>query len=315
MIRVLDGGFLTTVQDAGRFGFRSYGIPQSGAMDDFSYNIANILVGNFNNEAALEFTQFSGKYEFLSDATICLAGADFNFYINDKKLEILKTYRIRKGDILSGKYPDSGFRGYLAVAGGIAVDPLMGSRSTYLRGKFGGYKGRNLMKGDMLPISEKYTDLKRISISRRLYIGDDKKIRIILNRKIDSLKGINIENFIDKVYNVSMEMDRMGIKLDGGLNLDMKTDIITEPTPVGTIQITSSGNLVVLMNDCQTTGGYKIFGYVVPVDLRKLAQVKPFDKIEFVPVSLEESFDLMDRRVFFYKRLRSYVELHNDYNT
>lgn len=314
MIRVIDGGFLTTVQDSGRFGFRSYGVPQSGAMDDFSYNIGNILVGNFNNEAALEFTQFSGRYEFLSDALICLAGADFNFYINDKKLEILKTYMVRKGDVLSGGYPDSGLRGYLAVAGGIAVDPVMGSRSTYLRGRFGGYKGRNLLKGDIIPIFKKYTDIKEISLSRRLYIGDNKKIRIILNRRLDSLKGTNIENFINRFYNVSMEMDRMGIKLDGGLNLDMKTDIITEPTPVGTIQITSSGNLVVLMNDCQTTGGYKILGYVVSVDLRKLAQVKPFDKIEFVPISLEESFDLVDRRKIFYKKLRSSMELHNVYN-
>lgn len=314
MIRVIDGGFLTTVQDAGRFEFRRYGVPQSGAMDDLSYNIANLLVGNFNGEAALEFTQITGKYQFLSDSTICLGGADFNFYINDKPIEIFKVYHVKKDDILYGHYPKKGFRSYLAISGGIKVPVVMGSNSTYLRGGFGGYKGRSLKKGDLIPVgSNSRKKLKELALSNRIFDRDNNKIRLVVNEFIENNFKNKVEFFFSRLYNVSMDMDRMGIRLEGKIEMNFKTDIITEPTPVGTVQITSSGDPIVLMNDCQTTGGYAIIGYVAPVDLRKLAQLRPFEKIEFIPASIGEAITLSDKRLSFYKKLRSSLELYNVY--
>lgn len=310
MIKVLDPGLFTTVQDLGRFGFGIYGVPQSGAVDDFAYVIGNVLVGNFENEAALEFTQYPGIYEFASDATICLSGADFHYKINNVDIEILRVYHVRSGDILTSRYPDKGFRGYLCVRGGIEVPVVMGSRSTYVRGKFGGFMGRKLEKGDLLNIGKrKKSPLNNLSLKKDVLSYLETKV---VGVTVGKEKGCDF--LFGCEYVISSESDRMGIRLAAeSAKVTEKMDILTEPTPVGTIQVTSSGLPIVLMNDCQTTGGYKIVGYVAPTELKILAQKAPGDKISFCPMSIEDATKRLEERKNFFDSLKRIVEaLHED---
>lgn len=301
MIKVLDPGLFTTVQDLGRFGFGIYGVPQSGAVDDFAYMLGNILVGNFENEAALEFTQYPGAYQFTSEATICLAGADFHYRINNSDIKILHTYHVRPGDILTGRYPDKGLRGYLCVRGGIDVPVVMGSRATYVRGRFGGFMGRKLEKGDLLKIgNKKNVVVANLSLRPEImsYVESSAAGVIVINE-------IESRFLFDCEYLVSAQSDRMGIRLTTeSPPVTGVMDIVTEPTPVGTIQITSSGLPIVLMNDCQTTGGYKIAGYVAPTELKILAQKVPGHRITFYPMSIEEAKKRLEERRSFFDSLK-----------
>ncbi|MEF3254429.1 MAG: biotin-dependent carboxyltransferase family protein, partial [Deferribacterales bacterium] len=233
MLKVLDGGLLTTVQDRGRFGYRSYGIPQTGAMDDLAFEIGNILVGNYNNAAVLEFTQLAGSYQFLDERVFCLAGADFNFKLNNNPLETYTTYLSKKGDILSAEYPKEGIRSYLCISGGIDIPMIMNSRSTFLKGEFGGFDGRKIKKGDIIKLFPSIIkNYKKIKFPHWLYIKYDKEIQIVLDKRTFKSSKIDIENLLNLNYNVSINIDRMGVRLEADIALADKTDILTEPTPV-----------------------------------------------------------------------------------
>ncbi|MCX8084266.1 MAG: biotin-dependent carboxyltransferase family protein [Calditerrivibrio sp.] len=309
MIEVLDPGFFTTVQDRGRFGFGQYGVPQSGVMDDYSYELGNILVGNSAGEAALEFTQRCGAYRFGEDAIICLTGADCGFSINDTKIRTFKTYQVRKGDLLKGETAVSGFRSYLCIKGGIDVEPELSSRSTFTRGAIGGLGGRPLRKGDLLPVKPLLSNNKvGFSLSFELLpVFNAEMIRFV-----PSQRNKDIEKFCRVKYYISMESDRMGIRLKYCEPCDMggTYDTITEPTVPGTIQITNSGEPIVLMKDCQTTGGYKVLGYVIENDLSRLAQMRPHHRFYLVPVSYEESLKHFYRRRKLYKKLSVIMEIY-----
>lgn len=312
MIKVIDSGLFTTVQDRGRFGYGEYGVPKSGAIDDFSYELGNILVGNFNGEAALEFTQKAGVYEFLGDCIITVVGAEFEFYLNDEPVERFKTYFATKGSILRDAGAKSGYRSYLCVSGGIDVCPELGSRSTFVRGGIGGYCGRRLKSGDLLKTAGNRYFFKGSMRLSKSQIPDFSTNRI---RIIPSVRMEDIENFLNVKYYVSMDIDRMGVRLK---NSEQRVsvggyDVVTEPTIPGTIQITNSGDPVILMNDCQTTGGYKILGYVIDVDLYKVAQLRPKDSISFEKVSFEEASLLSRKRAEMLKRLKVATELNYAY--
>lgn len=312
MIKVIDPGLFTTVQDRGRFGFGEFGVPKSGAMDDFSFELGNILVGNFNGEAALEFTQKAGIYEFLDDCVIAVAGAEFDFYLNDEPMERFKTYFAKKGSVLRDTGAKSGYRGYLCVSGGINTPIELNSRSTFVRGGIGGYSGRKLKSGDLietLPSKYPFKGSLRLGKSQ---IPDFNLNRI---RIIPSNRMKNIENFLNVKYSVSMDIDRMGVRLKSSeqRELGVTFDVVTEPTVPGTIQITNSGDPVILMNDCQTTGGYRILGYVIDVDLYKVAQLRPKDSISFEKIGFDEACLLYRKRVELLKRLKIAMELSYEY--
>ncbi|MGC8924686.1 MAG: KipI antagonist [Calditerrivibrio nitroreducens] len=312
MIRVLDGGLFTTVQDRGRFGLGEFGIPKSGTMDDFSYELGNILVGNFDGEAALEFTQKAGVYEFLSDCIIVLAGVDFGFSINDEPVEVFKTYFAKKGSILKDLGSKAGYRSYLSVAGGIDVPLELGSRSTFVRGGIGGINGRKLQKGDLLRIGENRFRLKRpIRLGKKEQPDFDiSRIRIIPSPRMK-----NIENFLNVKYNVTMNIDRMGIRLKNSekISSNIEYDIISEPVLPGVVQINNSGEPTILMNDCQTTGGYRILGYVIDADLYKVAQLRPKDSISFELIDFNQACAIISKRNNMYRRLKIAVELSYEY--
>lgn len=312
MIRVLDGGLFTTVQDRGRFGFGEFGLPKSGVMDDFSYELGNILVGNFDGEAALEFTQKAGVYEFLSDCTIALAGVDFGFSINDEPVEIFKTYFVKKGSILKDSGSKAGYRSYLSVAGGIDVPLDLGSRSTFVRGGIGGINGRKLQKGDLLRIGKNRFRFKR---PIRLVKTEQPDFGISRIRIIPSPRMKKIEKFLNVKYNVTMNVDRMGIRLKNSEKIitNFEYDIISEPVVPGVVQINNSEEPTILMNDCQTTGGYRILGYVIDADLYKVAQLRPKDTISFELIDFNQACAILNKRNKMYRRLKIAVELSYEY--
>lgn len=282
--KVLEPGMFSTFQDKGRLGHQSKGIPISGAMDMESMTIANKLVGQ--NQAVLEMTYSACKLEFLKSMAIAVTGADMLPLINGSTVSMYKTIKVKRGDVLSFKGLQSGFRSYIAFSDDLQLDALFDSCSTYIKIGCGGYKGRALKKGDEISVSDKIFD------GHYQVIAPDRsnKVRVILSYEHESFK--RPADFFEQSFEVTNDLDRMGIRLKGNPLEHIETaDIISSPIIPGAIQIPKSGQPMVMLRDAQTIGGYTRIGSVISCDLDKLAQVKPGDKITFVEVTQEEALD------------------------
>lgn len=283
-------GLLTTVQDTGRFGYQAYGMPVSGAMDLYSLKTANYLVGNNENEACLELTASGPEIEFDSDTFIAICGADMRANLNGLSIEMYQTLKVQKGDILSFKALQAGFRTYISFAGGIDVPIIMNSKSTYLRGNIGGYKGRQLKKGDIISLGsiQKDINIKHIDKKKLPVYNDQFTARIIPGPEADHFTVKGLSDFLYSEFTISDLSDRMGYRLKGE-KIEHKTtaDIISSGVAFGTIQVPAHGEPIIMMADRQTTGGYTRIANVISEDLAKIAQLKPGDKISFKEVNLD----------------------------
>lgn len=311
-LKILDAGLLTTVQDLGRYGYQRYGVSPSGVMDNFSARIANILVGNSQEEAVLETTLKGIKIEFLLGTIFSITGAQCDLFLNEEKIELWKSYRAKKGDILKMGICKSGLRNYIAFSGGIDVPIIMNSKSTNLKAKIGGFQGRKLMANDILSIGN--TTGENILKLKEEYIPKYQKeieIGVILGQQDDHFTEKGIGTFFNEVYTVTQESDRMGIRLSSisGETIEHKNggDIISDGITFGAIQIPGSGQPIIMMADRQTTGGYTKIGNVISSDLPKLAQATPGSKIKFKEYSLEEALISL-------KNLNEIVENLNSYD-
>ncbi len=293
VLKIIDPGLLTTVQDAGRAGYQQFGMPVSGAMDIFSLRCANLLVGNDRNEAALEFTFQGPKLEFLENAVIAIAGAEVTPYRDGIPVPLWRTLYIRKGSIISFGPPESGFRGYIAIKGGVDVPVLLGSKSTYIKGNFGGYRGRKLKRDDILRISrnaaqdfkQRYLPREAVPVYKR-----EEEIRVILGPQQDRFTQAGIETFLSSTYEVTNQSDRMGYRLKGpAITHKDSADIITDGVPPGAVQVPGDGQPIVLMAERQPTGGYTKIAVVISADLPKMAQLMPGCRVTFKAVTLEEA--------------------------
>ena len=271
-LRVIKSSPLATIQDKGRFGHRRYGIPQSGAMDPVSMEKANDSVGNPNGNPVVEFALMGLTLEALADVTFGVAGSDFK--VNSTPSDS-NSASISKGDILE-ILPPYGVYAYLAIAGLIESNQVLGSYSTYLLGRFGGLDGRSLKSGDILCSSEE----GRLQSS---FIAKETQDKIV---EINCLKGPEWNFMEDQINEWTFKIDpasnRMGIRLSGNSMPLSFSEIDSSAVVPGIIQVPSSGQPVVLMNDCQTTGGYPRVGKVTEIDLPKLAQVKPNNEIKLI---------------------------------
>lgn len=282
--RVIVPGALSTVQDLGRFGYQKSGMPCSGVMDQKAYESANQLVNNQKNEAVIEHTVFGGSYRFQSDTVIALTGADMKPSIDGKSCPMYRPVFVPSGGILSLGAAVNGCRTYLAAAGGILVPPVLGSRSTNLKCKIGGFQGRALQSGDLLDtgtLSVPFQQIKDLSLKAPVY-SKEIKVRVIEGPQSDYFteKGLNL--FYSAPYTVSEQSDRMGCRLEGpAVESIHGTDIVSDGIVFGSIQITSSGMPIVLMADRQTTGGYAKIATVITDDLPLLAQAVPGTTIHF----------------------------------
>ncbi|MBX7171913.1 MAG: biotin-dependent carboxyltransferase family protein [Pyrinomonadaceae bacterium] len=295
-IKILTNSLLTTIQDLGRNGFRAFGINPNGTMDRTALRLINILLGNDENTAALEFHYPAPKILFEENAVIALGGADFGAKIENQNLKNWQTIEVKKGQILSFSEKKIGNRLYLAIKGGLAVNDWLKSKSTNLKAKQGGFAGRKLEKDDRIEFKIQNSKFKiQLKISPH-FVSDylhSNRIRFIPGPEFDLLTPLSSENLLKERFLISQNSDRMGYRLDGKeLHLLHEKELVSSAVTFGTMQLLPNGQIIILMADHQTTGGYPRIGNVISVDLPILAQLSANDKIRFEPISLEEAENL-----------------------
>ncbi|WP_194767822.1 biotin-dependent carboxyltransferase family protein [Tamlana sp. I1] len=253
MIKVLKPGLFTTIQDLGRFGFQEFGVPYSGAMDVYAAKMANALLGNSQNDAVLEMTMLGPTLQFNCATLICVSGADMQAKLNNKPIEAYKLVQVKADDVLSFSSVKKGFRAYLAVKGGFQTETVMQSRSMYQSITENHY----LSEGDTLPIesynNQQYNPNAALKVQHD-YMGQS-EIGVFKGPEFDLLTKAQQERLLSFNFKISKENNRMAYQLNEPLENTLEA-IITSPVLPGTVQLTPSGKLIVLMRDCQTTGGY-----------------------------------------------------------
>ena len=306
---VVRAGLLTSVQDLGRFGMQHFGVPVSGAMDAYALRVANRLVGNEDNAAALEATLAGPVLKFADDTLLALCGGDLGAVIDDKPVPMHRPVWVASGRQLAFGRCVSGCRAYLAFAGGIDVMPVLGSRSTYVRAALGGLKGRALKSGDHINFVATNVSVcsglrdspafmrdgfaaPRWSVqvhSERLAVYPQ-RIRFVAGRHWELLSPATRNTFLTESFRVGAASDRMGYRLEGArLDSGEGGAIASEAVAFGTIQLPPDGNPIVLMADRQTIGGYPRVGEVASADLALLAQLKPGDTLRFERIALADA--------------------------
>ncbi len=294
-IEVVESGFFTTVQDLGRYGYQRYGVPVSGAMDRFALRAGNLLVGNEEGAAGLEMTFMGPRLRFLADCTIAITGANLGPMLNDQPVAMWESLPVLQGSVLSFQGPEDGIRAYLCVRGGIDAPPVLGSRSTFVRSKLGGFGGRALAPGDTLPVGESVGHPfvfagRRLPAGRAPRYGNAHAVRAVMGPQDDAFTAEGIATFLSQGYSVTPRSDRMGCRLQGPRVAHKGgADIVSDGTPNGAVQVTGDGMPIVLLADCGTTGGYTKIATVISVDLPALGQAQPGDTVTFRAVSLEEA--------------------------
>ena len=288
--KVLTPGAFTTVQDLGRFGFQRMGIPVSGALDRFACQVANLLVGNPPDAAVLEITVMGPRLEFLSETHIALAGAQMGMTLNDEPVSGWQSIRVSPDDVLDIHQVTSGCRAYLAISGGIDVPRVMGSRSTYVGGRMGGFKGRPFKIDDVLKRGEN-TGLGTPRHLPREWVPaypENIVLRVIPGPQDDFFRE-GLDTLFSSDYLVTAKADRMGYRLQGpdiSPLEHMPPSIISEPSMPGGIQIPADCQPIVLLVE-QTVGGYTKIATVISPDLARLAQAVPGDTVSFESVGLD----------------------------
>jgi antagonist of KipI len=307
-LRVQRAGILSTLQDLGRYGYQRFGVPVGGVMDEYSHRLANLLVGNPEHEATLEITLAGPRLEFIHDTLIGICGGDFAPTIDGESVPAARPVLLSKGSVVDFGTCRLGCRAYLAVAGGFEVPLVMGSKSTYLRGGFGGFEGRALRRGDLVPTGEggrdAYPGLRRrldagarfayprwsVNANSAFLAHGHHRIHFVPGRHWELLSEDSQQQFGGVQYRIAPDSDRMGYRLEGPLlSLKQPVEILSEAVTFGSIQVPPDGRPIVLMANRQTTGGYPRIGEVSAVDLPLLAQLPPGDTVHFEPVTLEDS--------------------------
>ena len=300
-IRILKGGMMTTVQDLGRTGYQSQGFSVAGVMDVRSFKIANLLLDNPENEAVLEFTLIGPTLEFTSATIVAITGGDFQPEVNGEPAPMYTALYMNKGDILKFKSARTGSRGYIAFSSYLDIPVVMGSRCTNTKSGIGGFKGRKLQAGDYINFRIKRRYLP-FFLSRKLELDEfdqeEAEIRVIMGPQDDMFSRQGIETFLNSEYTVTSDFDRMGCRLEGPFIAQKETsDIISDGTVFGSVQVPSHGKPIILLADRQTTGGYAKIATVASVDIPKVVQRKTDHKIRFRAITVEEAQELYLKEV------------------
>ncbi len=299
IIEILAPGALTSVQDLGRYGHGRYGVAPSGALDTFSLRVANLLVGNREDQACLEAMLLGPRIRFLTDTIIAITGGNLQPHCNKQPIEMWRAHACKQNDILTFKAPASGFRAYLSFSGGLGVPSVMGSRSTNLSSGFGGYQGRPVQKGDIMT-AELSGD--NMAAADRTFNPDwipvyPKKwpLRVIWGPQDDHFPDAGRQLFLDASYIMSSDSDRTGIRLQGPVierHSNIEESIISEGVISGSIQIPGDGKPIIILGET-VTGGYRKIATVISADLPLLGQIKPGDQIKFKAVSQETAYQAL----------------------
>ena len=292
-LEILQPGMLTTVQDTGRYGYQRFGMPVAGAMDGFALRAANRLVGNADRAAGLEITALGPQIRLLDDVCLAIAGAAVAPLLDGEAVPMWQPVIAPAGGLLAFQAPRDGLRAYLAVAGGVAVPAVMGSRSTYIKAGIGGHEGRALAAGDALSA---YEPAGALSARRRMpeggipAYGGKAELRVVLGPQNAAFTRQGIRTFLTGEYAVSIHSDRMGYRLEGpAIEHRAGADIISDGAPMGAVQVPGDGKPIILLADRGTTGGYTKIAAVITADLDKVAQAMPGGAFTFRAVSLDEA--------------------------
>ncbi|WP_442267502.1 biotin-dependent carboxyltransferase family protein [Tenacibaculum sp. ZS6-P6] len=278
MLKVLHPGFFSTIQDQGRFGYAHYGVPTSGAMDLYAHQLANAILNNNQNASTIEITFGGAKFQFLKRTQISITGADFNPKINGSSIETNKRITVNVGDVLSFGKREYGLRTYLAVLNGFEVDTVLGSKSFYK-----GITAENVLrKGNEIPFFE--SDEGNYETHARIHVNTAHFTSPILNcykgPEFDLLSLKQREKLLEKDFKISVNNSRMGYFLEETIENNFPPMLSSGVVP-GTVQLTPSGKLIVLMRDCQVTGGYPRVLQLTSEAINQLAQKTTQDTIRF----------------------------------
>ncbi len=311
---VTRAGFLTSVQDLGRTGFRQFGVSTSGALDSYALRVANLLVGNDEGAAALEITLGGLQLRFENERIVAWCGGEFDVQIGSRALPAGHVAYLQAGEELKFGRAQIGCRCWLAISGGIDVPVVLGSRSTDLRANFGGLEGRALRDGDQLSLGEfrQSETAAAAGISSWTAPHDwaspasrHPSLRFIRGVDWNRFNDVTIQRFTQHELTVSPDSDRMGVRFDGSeLKREDETDLISEAVAPGTIQVPPSGKPILLLGDCQTIGGYPKIAHVITVDLGTAAQLRAGDGVRFFEVSLQDAHRLLMERERDLERFR-----------
>jgi antagonist of KipI len=289
-IRVLRPGLLTTLQDEGRHGLQHMGLCPGGAMDPVALELANALVGNEAREAALEITVIGPELAFEEDTLVAVCGAEFKgSFPHNRPVLARAGSRFNVGRAVRGA------RAYLAIAGGFGVEPVLGSRSTFLPGRFGGFEGRAIKHGDVLPLRDpaacgRFGRLKKTAdgtvkwSAPPLTLPDREPIlvHVLEGQHFSGFDSQAQRTFFDAVWKIAPESNRMGFRLAGPALVRAEADeLLSGPTALGTVQVPANGAPIALMADHQTTGGYPRIAEIVSADVPRLAQLAPGGSVHF----------------------------------
>jgi antagonist of KipI len=282
---VIKPGMLTTVQDAGRWGFQARGVPVAGPMDPVSHRLANALVGNARDAALLEVTLLGPELEFEDERLVAVTGADFELMLDGRPAPSHAPFTVSAGSHLRFGARRLGARAYLAVSGGITVPMVLGSRATHLVSAMGGIAGRALIAGDRLPLGVRPRfSLAVLPLPARESRSDpNATLRVLPGPQADYFAPDALDLLQSAPYVVRSNSDRMGFRLEGPrLTHARGADIISDATPLGVLQVPASGQPILLMADRQTTGGYPKIATVIAADMTVAGQLAPADTIAFV---------------------------------
>lgn len=295
-IAVLRAGLLTTIQDGGRWGMQHLGVPVAGPMDPFSMSCANLLVGNAAGEAAIEATLLGPELRFDQEATIAITGADLSAALTQGErpgaIPLARPVELKRGAIVRFGERRSGSRAYIAVRGGIDVPVVLGSRAASLQAGLPGLAGRPLRTGDALSIGDRAVGTPKLRASVPAEAPRDKPatVRFVWGPDRERFADADAETFLRAVYALSTQSNRMGYRLEGPtIGVAGAGTLLSEATPMGTIQVPPSGQPIVLMADRQTTGGYPRLGSVITADFHVAGQLAPADQVRFAPCNLDEA--------------------------
>jgi antagonist of KipI len=301
-VTVIKPGLLTSVQDLGRWGFQSRGVPVAGPMDAYSHRLANALAGNVLDAATLEVTLTGPELKFDDERVIGVAGAQFELAVNGRPVAANTGFAVSAGSHLQFGRRLQGTRAYVAVSGGIRVMPVLGSRATHLSSRTGGLDGRSLEAGDRLPLGDpRQRDhlhphspgqirRRRRPADVRVAAGGHARLRILPGPQLDYFADDALSALQAAPYAVGHQSDRMGFRLEGRLLRHSRgADVISDATPMGSLQVPASGLPILLMADRQTTGGYAKIATVITADLDLAGQLGPGDTISFAVCSLGEA--------------------------
>ena len=293
-IEILREGIYTSIQDLKRTGFRKYGVPKSGPMDEYSHILTNWLLDKEIISELLEITYYGPKIKINFDTKIALFGSKCNVILNNNKIETGKSISVKSGDILDIKKCIDANRVYLGFSADMKLKNTFNSKSTYDKIQIGGLHGKKLLKNDKIEfINIRDNKSKKIPSSFVRSNNQNIIIRVIKGMHYYKVDNFNNENKIN--FKISPNSDRMGLRLiNYKIKLNDYCEIESTVVTKGSIQIPKDGNPIILMSDSQSSGGYPVFGNVCKVDISKLSQVQPNQKIKFKFISLKESNKLIE---------------------